>query len=127
LGCTIHLGNQQTPLTNEIITPDGIQITTASSDRMHGVSKGHLPFNLPTAKSKVCHRIPNVHVPLFSIGQACDANCTTIFNANRMTLVKNEDINIKYNAKPILEGHRAANGLWMIPVPKSKHQQTSTT
>ena len=94
---------------------------------MHGTSKGHLPFNLTTAKSKVCHRIPNVHVPLFSIGQACDANCTAIFNANRMTLVKNEDITIKYKAKPILEGHRAANGLWMVPVPKSAHQQTSAT
>jgi len=43
-----------------------------------------------------------------------------------MTLIKNENIKIEYKGKPILEGHRASNGLWMIPVPKVKHHRTTT-
>ena len=50
-GCTIHLVNKSTLLLEEITTPNGITITTASSDTISGISKGQLPFILPKKAS----------------------------------------------------------------------------
>ena len=61
-GCTLHLADNTTPLMDEVATPNGTQITTASSDKISFISDGQLPFNLPK-KVSIYH-----WTPLFSIG-----------------------------------------------------------
>ena len=119
-GCTINLADSSTPLLHEQQTPFGITITSASRHSMKASSKGHLPFNLP-ARATECHRVPRLHAPLLSIGQACDSHCTAIFTSKKMHLLNNDDIDIRLKAQPILTGTRAPNGLWMVPVADPKH------
>ena len=116
-GCTLNLCDRTTPLLQEEPTPNGVLITTASSHKLHGTSKGFLPFALPR-NARLCHRVPTISKPLLSIGQACDADCTAVFTTNKMTIHKNTDLAITYQRNAILEGNRGENGLWMVPIPK---------
>ena len=116
-GCTVHLADKDTPLREEITTPVGIKITTASSHTIHGTSKGHLPINNLPPEATECHRVPNINMQLFSLGQSCDANCVAIFDKEKVTITKTEDVDIKHQKSPILEGKRQPNGLWTLDLP----------
>ena len=118
-GCTIHLANNNIPLRNEIITPIGIKITTASSHSIHGTSQGHLPINNLPPEATECHRVPNINMPLFSIGQSCDAECIAIFDKEKVIITKTTDVAINHKKSPILEGKRQPNGLWTLDIPKT--------
>ena len=104
-GCTMNLCDNDTPLLNEAPTPQGLEITTANNSIMQATSKGFLPLSLPAAATE-CHRIPNLHMPLLSVGQHCDAGNTAIFTATKMLLVKNTDVDILINAPPVYEASR---------------------
>ena len=116
-GCTVHLADNNTPLREEVTTPVGIKITTASSHTIHGTSKGHLPINNLPPEATECHRVPNINMPLFSLGQSCDANCVAIFDKDKVTITKTEDVDINHKKEPILEGKRQPNGLWTLDLP----------
>jgi len=118
-GCTTHLANNNIPLRNEIRTPIGIKITTASSHNIHGTSEGHLPINNLPPEATECHRVPNINMPLFSIRQSCDAECIAIFDKEKVTITKTTDVDINHKKSPILEGTRQLNGLWTLDIPKT--------
>lgn len=83
------ISTKTTPLIDETATLNGIQITTTSSNHISGISKGQLPFNLPMNTRK-CHQVPKIHTSLFSIGQACDTNCTAVLKTPRRFYCKNK-------------------------------------
>jgi len=121
--CTMTLGNATTPLDNEVATPNGIHITAANNHTMRGTSRGNLPLALPATATE-CHRVPNLHSPLLSVGQACDADCTAIFDATKMMIVKSKHVDITLTGPPITAGVRTSPGLWMVPL---KTQCTTRT
>ena len=122
-GCTINLCDMNTPLSDELPTPNGITITAASNDTMRATSKGNLALPLPPSATE-CHRVPNLHLPLLSVGQQCDAGNTAIFNSNKMILVSNDNVNIKLTAPPIFTASRKKNSLWLLSLPQT-HQSHS--
>ena len=131
-GCTINLCDDTIPLADEQTTPNGIRITAASKTQMRATSKGLLPLNLPNA-ARECHRVPNLHMPLLSVGQQCDAGNTAIFNATKMILIKNQDVEVKLKGPPIYSATRQDKSLWVtkleteIPVTNHKHQSLHDT
>ena len=88
-GATTNLANNDTPLANEQPTPNGISVTTASNDTIIGTSKGYLPINT-NPKAATCHRVPNIHTPLLSVGQLCDDNCCWTHSCDLQPLYDSE-------------------------------------
>ena len=76
--------------------------------------------NLPTAERRANKM--NVMLPLLSIGNVCDTNCTAVFRKGDMLIANDNDINIQLLDKPLVTGPRDRNrtGLWKIPIPKSE-------
>ena len=100
IGGTIILCDNTIPLFNEAPMPQGLQITTTNKSTMHTTSKGFLPLALPSSATE-CHPVPNLHMPLLSVGQHCDAGNTSIFTATKMLMVKNTDIDFLLKAPPV--------------------------
>ena len=95
-GATTNLAKDDTPLANEQPTPNGISVTTASNDTIIGTSKGYLPINT-NPKAATCHQVPNIHTPLLSVGQLCNENCTAVFTKDKVTIAKENNIDVKPN------------------------------
>ena len=114
-GCTMNLCDSTTPLLNKAPTPQGLQITTVNNSTMHATSKGFLPLTLQPAATE-CHHIPNLHMPLLSVGQHCDASNTAIFTGTKMLMVKNTDVDIFLSAPPVYEASRVGKALWLTPI-----------
>ena len=93
---------------------------------MRATSKGLLPFSLPPSATE-CHRVPKLHAPILSIGQACDSSCTAILTSTQMHLLQNHDVNITMKNKPIFSGTRAPNGLWLVPLNSPTMPSTPST
>ena len=82
-GCTIHLADKTNPLLDEVATPNGITITTASSDTISGISKGQLPFNLPKKSQHLSPNSKNSHTSLLHwSGMRCRLHCRLQFKNN---------------------------------------------
>ena len=45
---------------------------------------------------------------LFSVGQACDHNCTAVFDKNSVRIFKSTEVNITEFCPPVIQGHRDA-------------------
>ena len=109
-GCTINLCDGTIPLLNEAPTPQGLQITTANKSTMHATYEGFLPLALQPSATE-CHRILNLHMPLLSVRQHCDAGNTAIFAATKMLMVKNTDVDILLSAPPLYKASHAGKVL----------------
>ena len=120
-GCTLHLVDDTVALENEVKTPVGVSVTTASSNQIHGKSKGDLLIRRLKPAARVAHRVPGIHTPLLSVGQLCDDDCTAIFDRNNVSILKTEDVAITYKKDPIITGQRSNDGLWRILVPKNNN------
>ena len=42
---------------------------------------------------------------LFSVGKACDHNCTAVFDKNSVTMFKSTEVNITVLCPPIIQGN----------------------
>ena len=120
-GCAINLCDNTILLLNEAQTPQGLQITMANKSTMHATLKGFLHLALPPFATE-CHRILNLHMPLLSVGQHCDAGNTAIFAATKMLMVKNMDVDILLNTPPLYKTFRAGTALWLAPISPPNQQ-----
>jgi len=119
-GCTTHLANNHTPLLAETPVSPGIIVTVANNSTITSTSKGILP--LPGPLQQPCHRMPSIHKPLYSIGQATDAGTTAVFTATRMFIANNNDITIKLKNTPLVTGTRTPPGLWRMNLSSNQKQ-----
>ena len=67
----------------------------------------HLPINsLPPSATKYRGLNHLAYGSLFFAGQACDHNCTTVFDKNPVKIFNSTEVNINLLHPPILQGHR---------------------
>ena len=69
----------------------------------------HLKINYlppPATKSHGFNNLSSGY--LFSVGQACDNNCTAVFDKNSVKIFKSTEVNINALCPPIIEGHHNA-------------------
>lgn len=88
----------------------------ANKSTMQATSKGNCSLALPPSATQ-CHRIPNLHMPLLSVGQHCNTGNTVIFTATKMEMVKNTDIDIQLSAPPTYKASLAGQALWLAHIP----------
>ena len=66
----------------------------------------HLKINYlppPATKSHGFNNLSSGY--LFSVGQACDNNCTAVFDKSSVKIFKTTEVNINALCLPILQGH----------------------
>jgi hypothetical protein len=93
-----------TPTPNIIISlPNGTQIQSSSA--------AQLQIPLIPQSAQTAYLFPHLHTnSLLSVGQPCDAECTSNFNKNTVT--------IWLGNEKLLEGtHNHNTKLWSVPVP----------
>ena len=80
-GATLSIVPTTFKLENETTTPNDIEVHSCTDGVMIGRSKGDMNLNLPP-KARVAHKM-NVNQPLFSVGQAADEGCVTVFTKKK--------------------------------------------
>ena len=80
----------------------------------------HLKINSlpPTAtKSHGFNHLSSGYI--FSVGQACDNNCTAVFDKNSVKIFKSTEVNINALCPPIIQGHRntPSQPLYLVSLP----------
>jgi hypothetical protein len=122
-GSTGHFFKQQDipeSLQNTTSTAESIDITLPNGSNI--ASEAQATMHLPTipVTANIIHLFPDLQShSLLSIGELCDAGCAAEFTQ--------QNVIVKYQHKPILEGHRnEKTRLWQIPVeiqePEPQHQ-----
>ena len=82
---------------------------------MQGTSKGELPLSVLPKNSRVAHKM-NVSQNLLSLGVCADDNLISILDKDKILICNEESVKIQLTKKPVLQGYRAQNGLWKIPL-----------
>ena len=83
---------------------------------MTGTSKGHLSLSLPPEET-LAHRVPGIHMPLLSVGQACNSGHIIIFDKEKLQIFYPRNVTLTHSARPVIEGRCLGNKLWGIPLP----------
>ena len=81
-----------------VIVPNGASMVSSATT--------HIPISsLPPSATK-SHSFNHLsYVYLFSVGQACENNCTPVFDNNSVNIFKSTEININALFPPIIQGH----------------------
>ena len=96
----------------QVIAPNGASMVYSTTT--------HLPITYlppPATKSHSFNHLSYGY--LFSIAQACNHNCSAVFDKNSVKIFKSTEVNINALCPPIIQGHRNAPSqpLYSVSLP----------
>ena len=111
-GCLYDL---EVELNNEVITPNGPCVISATKNIIQVKAQGKLRFsNLPT-KTTIEHKIP-VAQNLLSLSVQANNNIISILDNKKIIICKEDAMYISLNKPPVITGRRASIWLWKVPI-----------
>ena len=112
---TINIVKNEVELNNEVITPNGPCVISATKNIMQAKAQGKLRLpSLPT-KATIAHKMP-VAQNLLSLSVQADNNMISILDEKKIIICKEDAVHITLTKPPVLTGRRASNGLWKVPI-----------
>ena len=99
-------------LATQVIAPNGESMVSSATT--------HLPIPYLSPAATKSHGFNHLaSVSLFYVGQACDHNCTAVFDNNSVNIFKSTEVNITSLYPPIIQGHRNAPSqpLYSVSLP----------
>ena len=103
---------------NEVITPNGLCVISATKNIIHAKAQGELRLlGLPT-KATIAHKMP-IAQNLLSLLVQADNNMISILDKKKIIICKEDAVQITLSEPPVLTGRRGSNGLWKVPIIQS--------
>ena len=116
-GASDGFGNVDTPGTDRRSTKYGITMASATGHIRSSV--GTDKFDLPLPEQCLDYHVfkrGDIQRPLLSVGKACDAGCTVLFDQHKCTFTR--------TGKTLLNGFRDTHtGLYLIPEQQGTQQR----